>query len=183
MTEPREKLTSKVAGTAFVLSGGGNLGAIQVGMLRALLENGIVPDLIVGTSIGAINGAFFASRPNLLGIDEVGRRWSSLRRRDIFGFSAGTLVNGLLGRDGYLFHSGPMRQIVESFLTYRDIENAPIRLAIVATDLATGKPVVVESGDVTTALLASCAIPNILPPVSSETDFSSTGRRRPISRS
>jgi NTE family protein len=150
---------------AFVLGGGGNLGALQVGMLYALIESGIRPGMIVGTSIGAINGAFMATRLDLEGIAELGRLWSSLRRRDVFGINAGTLVGGLFGRRGHLFDAGPMRRVVESFLNFRRLEDAPVPLAVVATELATGKPVVLESGDAVTALLASSAIPGILPPV------------------
>ncbi len=149
----------------FVLSGGGNLGALQVGMLRALYEHRIRPRLIVGTSVGAVNGAFLASHPGLPGIEEIVSFWSSLRRRDVFEVNASVLIGGLLGHHGYLFDSAPMRRVLESFVSFHRLEDSPVRLAVVATEVAGGAPVVIEAGDVMTALLASCAIPGVMPPV------------------
>jgi predicted acylesterase/phospholipase RssA len=150
---------------AFVLSGGGNLGAIQVGMMYALVESGLRPGMIVGTSVGAINGAFFASRPDLPGIAEIARLWSSLRRKDVLGVDLGTLVGGFRGRPRHLFDSSSIRRIVESFLTFNRLEDAPIPLTVVATALGTGEAVILNSGDATNALLASSAVPRLLPPV------------------
>jgi hypothetical protein len=70
--------------TALVLAGGGSLGAVQVGMLRALLESGVEPDMVVGSSVGSINGAYFAGDPTLDGIAKLERLWCGLKRRDIF---------------------------------------------------------------------------------------------------
>jgi NTE family protein len=153
------------ASPAFVLSGGGNLGALQVGMMYALVEKGIRPGLIVGTSVGAINGAFLAGRPNLPGITEIARLWTSLRRRDVLGVDLATLVGGFRGRPRHLFDSASIRRILESFLTFRRLEEAPIPLTVVATALVTGEAVALNSGDAATALLASSAIPRLLPPV------------------
>ena len=150
---------------AFVLSGGGNLGALQVGMMYALVEKGLRPGMIVGTSVGAINGAFFASRPDLPGIAEIAHLWSSLRRKDVLGVDLGTLVGGFRGRPRHLFDPSSIRRILDSFLTFRRLEDAPISLTVVATALGTGEAVVLNSGDATTALLASSAVPRLLPPV------------------
>lgn len=70
--------------TAFVLSGGASLGSIQVGMLLALAEAGIAPDLIVGTSVGALNGGWISSRPDIDGINGLADLWRSLSRKDVF---------------------------------------------------------------------------------------------------
>ncbi len=70
--------------TAFVLSGGANLGAVQVGMLRALHEAGIRPDLPVGASVGAINAAWVAGAPPDTGVDELAAIWTSMRHGDVF---------------------------------------------------------------------------------------------------
>ncbi len=155
----------KSGATAFVLSGGGNLGAIQVGMLYALVESGLRPGMIVGTSVGAINGAFLASRPDLPGITEIGRLWSTLRRRDVLGLDLGTLVGGFRGKPRHLFDAAPIRRILETFVSFRRLEDAPIPLTVVATELATGEAVALNAGDVTTALLASSAVPLLLPAV------------------
>ena len=150
---------------AFVLSGGGNLGALQVGMMYALVEKGLRPGMIVGTSVGAINGAFFAGHPDLPGIAEIARLWSSLRRKDVLGVDLGTLVGGFRGRPRHLFDSSSIRRILESYLTFSRLEDAPIPLTVVATALGTGEAVVLNSGDATNALLASSAVPRLLPPV------------------
>jgi predicted acylesterase/phospholipase RssA len=149
----------------FVLSGGGNLGALQVGMMYALVESGLRPGMIVGTSVGAINGAFLASRTDLPGITEIARLWLSLRRKDVLGVDLGTLVGGLRRSPRHLFDSSPVRRILESFVGFRCLEDSPIPLAVVATDLESGEAVILGSGDATTALLASSAIPGIFPPV------------------
>lgn len=157
-----------LAGPTFVLSGGGNLGALQVGMLRALAEAGVEPGLIVGTSIGAINGAFLAGHPGPDGAAEIARLWSTLRRRDVLGFHPRTLARGLAGRQRYLFDPGPLRQLLDSFVGFDLLEQSPVPLAVVATDLGSREPVLLCSGDATTALLASSAVPGLLPPVSVE---------------
>jgi len=150
---------------AFVLSGGGNLGALQVGMMYALVESGVRPGMIVGTSVGAINGAFLASRPDLPGIAEIARLWSSLRRKDVLGVDLGALLGGFRGRPRHLFDSSLIRRILESFVAFRRLEDAPIPLTVVATELGTGEAVILNSGDATTALLASSAVPRLLPAV------------------
>jgi NTE family protein len=134
-------------------------------MMYALVESGLRPGMIVGTSVGAINGAFLASRPDLPGIAEIARLWSSLRRRDVLGVDFGTLVGGIRGRRRHLFDSTSIRRILESFLTFRQLEDAPIPLTVVATEFHTGEAVVLSSGDTTKALLASSAVPRLLPPV------------------
>src|SRR5215469_12778822 len=70
--------------SAIVLGGGGVLGATQVGMLRALLESGIQPRLVVGTSVGAINGAAIAAAPNIAGVENLARLWASLAEARMF---------------------------------------------------------------------------------------------------
>ena len=70
--------------TALVLAGGGSFGAVQVGMLRALVADGLAPDLIVGSSVGAINGAWFAGAPNADGVARLEAIWRGLHRREIF---------------------------------------------------------------------------------------------------
>ncbi len=150
--------------TAFVMAGGGSLGAVEVGMLRALLEAGERPDLIVGASAGAINGAFFAYDPTLAGIDRLGAIWCGLRRRDVFPFSLSTLLGVLTGRDHLCGHDG-LRRLLHAQLGDRAIEEAVLPLHVVASDLATGDEVLLSSGPAVDAVLASAAIPGVFPPV------------------
>jgi NTE family protein len=81
--------------TALVLAGGGSLGAVQVGMLQALVEADVVFDLVIGASVGAINGAYFAARPNAKGVSELADFWRSLRKSDVFPFSALDTLKGI----------------------------------------------------------------------------------------
>ena len=87
--------------TAFVFSGGSSLGAMEVGMLKALVEAGVTPDFVVGTSVGALNATYFAFHPNLEGVLELEKIWLSIRSRQIFPVSAKNSVKGLLQRQNY----------------------------------------------------------------------------------
>lgn len=151
--------------TAFVLSGGGNLGAVQVGMLQALADRGIVPDLLVGTSVGAVNAAFLAAGPSPARVDALAEIWSRTRRRDIFPRSPASAVRAVAGRANSLVDPRPFRRLVEEFVTYGRIEESRWPLAIIATEVTTGVEVVLRHGDVVDAVMASAAIPSVFPPV------------------
>jgi NTE family protein len=156
----------RMGGTVFALAGGGNLGATQVGMLHALLEGGIRPDAIVGTSIGALNGAFLAGHADLAGIEQLTELWLSVRRNDVFPMRLPSLVRGLLGHQEFLVEPLGLRSfLTRADLGYSELEDAPIPLRVVATDLATCEAVVLSEGGVIDALLASAAIPGVFPPV------------------
>ena len=89
--------------TAFVLAGGAALGAMQAGMVHALYERGIAPDLLIGTSAGALNAAFLASRPaSVATAQELAAVWRGLRRSDILPLRPATLLSGLAGRRDHL---------------------------------------------------------------------------------
>jgi len=152
--------------TAFVLAGGGNLGAIQVGMLQALLEAEIEPDLIVGSSVGALNGAFLAERPTMDRVEALGQLWRNLRRRDIFPFRPARLASGLARRRSHFFDPDRFRSFLAGVnLGFGRLEAATVPLHVVATDLASGRPVVLSTGTVIDALVASAALPRFFPPV------------------
>jgi NTE family protein len=152
--------------TAFVLSGGGNLGAVQVGMLQALADRGIVPDLLVGTSVGAINVAFLAAGPSPARIEALAEIWSQTRRRDVFPTSSPlAAMRAFMGRANALLDPRPLRRLIERCVPYGRIEEAGWPLAIVATEVTTGAEVVLRHGDVVDAVLASAAIPSVFPPV------------------
>ncbi len=154
------------SGTVFVLSGGGNLGAVQVGMLKALLEAGVRPDAVVGTSIGALNAAFLAGHGDLAGVEALTRLWESVRRADVFPVSVRSVVRGVLGHQRHVFESQGLRNVlVHAELGFDRLEDAPIPLHVVATDLASGEAVVLDRGNVVQALLASSAIPGVFPAV------------------
>ena len=152
--------------TAFVLSGGGSLGAVQVGMLQALASAGVAPDLLVGTSAGAMNAAWVAahgmSADSLAGLADV---WIRLRRRDVFPVEVGAAVRGLLGRGPGLTSARRLGLLVSVRAGISELEEARIPVRLVAADLLSGEGVLLSTGSLVTAVLASSAIPGIFPPV------------------
>jgi len=149
---------------AFVLSGGASLGAVEVGMLMALRERGVAPDLIVGTSVGALNGGWLAGHPNDP-LDELANIWTTLRRRDVFPADP---VRGFLafaGRRRSLVPAGPLRALIERHLTFANLEDAPVPLHVSAVDVLTGREVLFSRGPAANAILASAAIPAVFEPV------------------
>src|SRR3954466_3744954 len=103
--------------TGFVLSGGSSLGAQQAGMLRALYERGITADLLIGTSAGALNAAYVASRPQTEATArELARIWHELQREDVFPVSVRALVSGLAGKRDHLVPDGALRRLVGRYL-------------------------------------------------------------------
>jgi NTE family protein len=151
--------------TAFVLAGGGSLGAVQVGMLAALARRGLVPDLIVGASVGAINAAYYAAEPDERGVERLKRIWLELRRTDVFPLSPIASMLGFFGKTDHLITPGPLRSLIQSQLPYERLEDAPLPCYVVATDALEGTEVVLSSGPAAAALLASAAIPGVFPPV------------------
>lgn len=150
---------------AFALSGGGNLGAMQAGGMRAFVEAGIEPDLVAGASIGALNAAFYATHPGVSGCIGLQSAWSDLRRKDVFRFELTRAIAGFIGLRDHLVTTKRLEQVIHEWLGIERIEEASIPFAAVATDALTGEIVVMTSGDVASALLASSAIPGIFPPV------------------
>jgi NTE family protein len=150
----------------FVLQGGGSLTAAQVGMLRALTEAGIRPDLLVGSSAGAINAVAFAAGPSISALVRLEAMWRGLHRRHVAPMSLRTLLAAATGRGNGLFPDTGLRRQLETFLPVDDLSEASIPVHVVATDLESGGAVVLSTGDAVTALLASSAFPGLYPPVS-----------------
>lgn len=157
---------------AFVLQGGGALAATQVGQLRALWECGITPDLVVGTSSGAINAVAFTQDPTEEGLDQLERLWTGLRPADVFPLDVFSLMTGLPSlvtslvgwRDG-LLSPNRLRRLIERNLKVTRLEDTTVPVHVVATDLASGQPTVLSAGPAVDALLASTALPGVFPPV------------------
>jgi NTE family protein len=150
--------------TAFVLAGGGSLGAVQVGMLLELAANGISPDLVVGVSAGALNGAFLALEPSIGMLHRMAQLWSRVRRADVMTLSLGTVL-ALLGFRSHLADARGLRRLLERELPYRDFSATAVPLHIVAADQHSGAEVLLSSGAVIEAVLASTAIPGVFPAV------------------
>src|SRR5262249_16542018 len=151
--------------TAFVLSGGGNQAVSQVGMLRALLERGIEPDVVVGTSAGALNGAVVATDPTVTAVDHLADVWLSIRSGEVFPGSRLARAWNVLRRDDHLFTNDGLLSIIDRAHTASTFAETRVPLRVVATDLTSGDEVVFASGPVKPALLASTALPALFPPV------------------
>ncbi|MFI6504527.1 patatin-like phospholipase family protein [Nonomuraea typhae] len=150
--------------TAFVLGGGGVLGAHEVGMLRALDEAGIRPDVVLGTSIGALNGAVLAADP-----DEAVKRLTALWASDVVRTAfAGSWVARLstLAKTGTHLHSaGPLRRLLAETIPMARIEELAVPFQCVAASVERAAAHWFTGGPLVDAVLASCAVPGLLPPV------------------
>jgi NTE family protein len=149
---------------AFVLSGGGSLGAIQVGMLLELEAAGLRPDIVIGVSAGAINGAFYAHAPGPGALAAMSELWSRVSTRQIMGLSWRSLL-GVLGLRDHLSSANGLRSLLERHLPYRDFSETALPLHVLCAELVTGREVVLSQGSVIDAILASAAIPGVFPPM------------------
>jgi NTE family protein len=155
--------------TAFVLTGGGSLGAVQVGMLQALAERGAKPDLVIGTSAGALNAAFIAGGD--FGVEplvQLERIWTGLRRADVFPLRPARALAALVGAAPSLCSDHDLRRLICRHLTVERLEDARIPLHVVATDIISGEEVLLSRGNAVEAVLASAAIPAVFPSVEIE---------------
>jgi NTE family protein len=148
---------------AFVFSGGGSLGAAQVGSLRALFEAGIVPDLVVGCSVGALNAAFLAIDPTMARVTELEGIWRGLGREHVFG--RGRPLVHAVRRDDHLYGPEALRALVRSWVPLRDLAETAVPCHVVTTDLERGQPAWWTSGDPVEVLSASACLPALFPPV------------------
>jgi NTE family protein len=162
------------AKTAFVFAGGGSFGAIQVGMMHSLTAHGISADMVVGSSVGAINGAYYAGDPTLKGVQQLERVWRGLQRHDVFPITWRTLLGFLWRRDFLIPHDG-IRKLVDDHIPYRKLEEAKLPVHIVATDIISGDSVVMSEGSVAEAIIASTAIPGAFAPIRYKGHYLSDG--------
>ncbi|MDH5518907.1 MAG: patatin-like phospholipase family protein [Acidimicrobiia bacterium] len=154
----------------FVLSGGGSYGAVQVGMIRALVEAGVKPDLVIGSSVGALNGAVVAADPDT-SADRLIRLWEQVDRRTLYGADSRIRAawevarEGLTGQGAALCSPKPLTRLIESAIGVERIEQMPTPMVVVATDLLVGQPKLLRQGPLASALQATNATPGLFPPV------------------
>ena len=147
---------------AFALSGGSSLGSVQVGMMQALADQGISPDLVVGTSAGAINAVWVAGgRP----LDELAELWHTLGRKDIFPLHAASGLRAFLGKSNHFIQNRALRRLLKRIVTFDQLQDAQIPVTVIATDAINGDEVRLDSGPTVEAVLASSAIPGVFPAV------------------
>lgn len=158
-------MASTAERTAFVLGGGGVLGSTQVGMLRALAEHGIRPDLVLGTSIGAVNGAFVAADPSAEGVDRLAGLWRAVIKEGVFLENPVRQAARVAKYRTHVLSSAPLRGLVERYLPVERFEQLEVGFQCVAACIedATGRWF--DSGEITDAVIASCAVPGLFPPV------------------
>jgi NTE family protein len=152
-----------------VLGGGGVLGAAEVGMLRALLRHGIQPDLIVGTSIGAVNGVLVAADPSEAVTERLGRLWASPEAREVYGGSASRQLARVARRGTHLHSPKPLRDVLHRELgpaaSFADLR---VRFECCAASIERAAEHWFTGGPLVPAVLASSAVPGLLPPIAIE---------------
>ena len=150
---------------AFVLGGGGVLGAVQVGMLRALLHAGIGPDLVLGTSIGAVNGVLVAADPSEGVTERLSQLWLSPQARQVYGDRPGRQMARAVRRRTHLHSPGPLRALLEwSLGGSPDFADLAVPFQCCAASIERAAEHWFDSGPVIDAVLASSAVPGLLPP-------------------
>jgi NTE family protein len=148
-----------------VFSGGGSLGAAQVGAIQALFEAGIVPDAAIGVSVGAINAAYVATDPTADRMVELESIWRSLTRREVFPDGAFTIARRLVGRSNHLYSPIGMRSLLAQCVPIADLSETAIPCHVVTTDLIAGTPTWWTSGNPVDVLAASACLPGLFAPV------------------
>lgn len=158
------KQATSATGAAIVLGGGGVFGATQVGMLRALLESGIRPGLVVGTSVGAINGAAIAAEPRMAGVENLAGLWASLAEAGMFTDNVLARASTLARYRTHLYSPAPLRKLLNAHLpaTFADLT---IGFQCVAASIERAGAHWFSSGPLSEAVMASSAVPGLLPPV------------------
>jgi NTE family protein len=151
--------------TAWILPGGASFGAVPVGVAEALLAADRRPDFLIGASIGALNAAWLAADPSPHRAADLRRIWLGLRRADVLPLRPVPIVAGLTGLRRHMIDNDRLSRWLRRTLPYELIEDAAVPLTVTASDLVAAQPVYLERGDVVQALLASSAIPGVLPPV------------------
>src|SRR3954447_19517429 len=152
-------------GTAFVLGGGGVLGAAEVGMLQALFDHDVRPDLIVGTSVGAINGALVAADPTPHAVEQLRGVWQELASQRIFAGSVLARVGTLVRTRTHLHPREPLRDLLAAHLPVQTFAELRVPFQCVAASIERAAEQWFTDGALIDAVLASCAVPGLLPPV------------------
>lgn len=151
--------------TAFVLGGGGLLGAVEVGMLRALLERGIVPDLVLGTSVGALNGAVVAHDPSLASVERIQTLWrGSDLAREIYSESPLRSMRRAVTSGTHLANPAPIRRLLRAELGDATFADLSVPFQVCAANIERSAEHWFSEGPVVDAVLASAAVPGLLPP-------------------
>ncbi len=159
-------MTGRTPGrTAFVLGGGGLLGAVEVGMVRALFERGIRPDLVLGTSVGALNGLVVASDPTLTAVDRLLDLWSSIgESNEVYSDPTWRQVTRAMRTGTHLHSSAPLRERLDQEFGDLTFEGLEVEFQCCAANIERAAEHWFTHGPVVPAVVASAAVPGLLPP-------------------
>ncbi|MGW4276483.1 patatin-like phospholipase family protein [Streptomyces seoulensis] len=150
---------------AFVLGGGGALGAHEVGMLKALFAAGVHPDLVVGTSVGAINGAAVAADPSRASVARLADLWTGLGRAGVFSGSLLGRLSTAVRSGTHQYQPAPLRELLSTHLPVTRIDALALPFQCVAANVERAAEHWFTAGPLVDAVLASCAVPGLLPPI------------------
>ncbi|NHJ31458.1 MAG: patatin-like phospholipase family protein [Asgard group archaeon] len=150
--------------TAFVFSGGASLGAVEVGALKAIVEEGIQADMVLGTSVGSLNGAMYAFNPTIEGVKAIEDVWLNINVWNVFTPSPLTPVFNITTFGLYLISPKNIRKLIQQNMEFTRIEETQVPLYIIGTDVKSGQEVVFNKGLAMEALMSSVAIPGVFPP-------------------
>ncbi|HKH51427.1 MAG TPA: patatin-like phospholipase family protein [Mycobacterium sp.] len=162
---PFRGYSSYMSRDAFVLGGGGLLGAAEAGMARALLEAGVAPDLVCGTSVGAINGAALAADPTPGGARRLLEMWDVLANEGALDGSMVRRVAEVVRRRTSLHGNGQLRRMLRERLPAQTFEELAVPFECVAASIEQARECWFSTGDLIEPVLASCALPGVFPPV------------------
>ena len=151
--------------TAYVLGGGGVLGASQVGMVRALAEAAVRPDLVVGTSIGAVNGAFIAADPSVEGAERLTEVWQEVVREGVLWERPVRKAAKIARNPTHLLTHAPLATLLDRYLPVTEFGDLDVPFQCVAAQIEESRAVWFDAGPIRPAVLASCSVPGLFPPV------------------
>jgi len=147
--------------TAFVMSGGGSLGAMQAGQLRALLEAGITPDLVIGVSAGALNGAAVANRPTIETADQLATIWQGLSSEYVFRGSRCERAWHVIRRHSHMYRSDGLVDLVDRFFPVDDLDQLEVRFEAGTVNLDDVRVDFHSTGAPRAVLVASASLPGV----------------------
>lgn len=162
MADPTKPDLGKVA---FVLGGGGLRGAAEAGMIKALASADIEPDFVVGTSIGSINGALAASGPLDEMVERLEGMWTELTESGVLREGMLRRVANIARHGTHLHTNNAMRKLILDWLPHKTFDDLPVEFQCSAACVETSSEWWFDSGPLIDAILSSCAVPGLLPPV------------------
>ena len=134
-------------------------------MLRALFERGVVPDLVLGTSVGALNGAMVAQDPSPAVIDRLVELWRQAgETKEVYGDRPLRTVRRAMSTRTHIYSAGPLKARLRAELGDVTFEELPVRFQVCAASIERAAEHWFDSGPVVEAVVASAAVPGLLPP-------------------